>query len=223
MRSGSTLLKALLGVAPDVSHLPEVNFQRYANKEPQQLGAFSPKKVVVLKKPCWFTEVRRYPQLPDAPGFKKIILARDVYDTVYSLKRMLLGPFVNLFGSLLNRCLVERYWCQVYENVLKRLPDAGHVMIVKYEDLVFNPVETTERLFAFIGSERTTGVDRYEKPQNYTWKWFRDDASPKIKSLQVLPPNKTDLDFKLLNVINQSKRAQRVRWRLGFRETPPEG
>lgn len=216
MRSGSTLLKALLAAAPDVSHLPEVNFQRTRSGGVAKLASMSPKKIVVLKKPCWFTEVRRYPRLPGDPGIRKIILARDVYDTVSSLKRMLLGPLAPSCGRWLDRWLVEHYWCPVYRNILQRTEGDPETITIRYEDLVYEPIATTARLFGFIGSQQEAGVDHYSEPEGYRWKWFRDDASPKIKSLKVQPPRQVRLDPHLLQVIRDSPSVASLRRELGY-------
>ena len=46
MRSGSTLLKALMSAAPDISSLPEVNFAKFQSHDAQQrIEALCPERI----------------------------------------------------------------------------------------------------------------------------------------------------------------------------------
>lgn len=87
MRSGSTLLKSLLATAPDISHLPEVDFNNYHGNRSWRLKTLSSDPIILIKKPASFEE-ENYPQLPQLRRSKSIILVRDAYETVRSLKKM---------------------------------------------------------------------------------------------------------------------------------------
>ena len=223
MRAGSTLLKSLLGSATDVSNLPEVNFQRYRRPDGyQRMSELSEEPILVLKHPAWVYEVRTYPRLPPYPRLKKIVLTRDVYDTVSSIRRMLFGRtarFLQYFG---NRLWAEKYWCAVYENLLSLdIENSTHTTWVRYEDLLLNPVQETERLFQFIGSQQKEGISSYRKPEKHTWKWGQDDGSERIRTLEVQPPRSGTYDnHKLLRVIENSPRISALRSRLGYGPLP---
>ncbi len=219
MRSGSTLLKALLATAPDVSDLPEINFQRYRGPNGwQNMTALSDEPIVVLKHPAWFWEVKNYPRLPPFPQIKKIVLYRDAYQTVTSLQRMIAGRFADRFCSVGVHLLAERYWCAVNERLCQPdIVEDPNTTWLRYEDLLQQPVAYTEQLFRFMGSSRKEGTDSYNRPEKHGWKWGQDDGSHKIRALQVQPPTPLNYDnTKLLNIIENSPRIKNLRHRLGY-------
>jgi Sulfotransferase family len=223
MRAGSTLLKALLAEADDVSNLPEINFQQFRSRTRawQQITALHPNRILLLKRPAWYHEVWSYPRLPEVAAIKALILVRDAYATIVSLRRMTFGKLAACMAPLVNGYMVQ-YWARVTER-LGRLYDAlgDEASIVRYEDLVAAPRETTRALFTFIGSRRTIGVASYREPENFQWQWGRDDGGPKIRSLRVQPPPpQRYADQTLLKAIRRSKRAQRVRARLTYPQLP---
>ncbi len=196
MRSGSTLLKALLASAPDVSDLPEVNFQRWSNAkfskdldQVSRLAQLAPERILVLKRPAWFQESKHYPRLPTVLGTKAILLVREPYDTVQSLRKMVFGFAESLLRPAVDRWLLKSYWqpvtCKLLELAAK--PDE-RFCLVSYEALVAQPIPITQRLFEFIGSDQKTGLDTYQPPRGRRWRWGTDDNSEKIRSLQVKPP-----------------------------------
>ncbi|HAY83201.1 MAG TPA: hypothetical protein DCY79_25625 [Planctomycetaceae bacterium] len=224
MRSGSTLLKALLAEAPDISNLPETNFQKY-HGHPQaleELGKLDEHPILLLKRPCWFQEVRRYPRLPTVDNVKTILLVRDVYETVVSLRKMAFRQFAGTLGPWANRFLIQGYWA----GVMRRLnevheADGASTCVVRYEDLVRDPIATTASLFTFLGSERTTGTDTYSQPEDYQWKWGQDDGGPKIKTLQVQSPKPHGYpDRALLRAIHRSSLALQMRQQFGYSDLP---
>jgi hypothetical protein len=223
MRAGSTLLKALLAEADDVSNLPEINFQRFRSRHRacQQIAALHPNRIIVLKRPAWYHEVWTYPRLPAVDAIKAIILVRDVYETVVSLRQMTFGRLTTLLNPLVNGYLVQ-YWARVTErlsNLCEQLGDHGYR--VRYEDLVQKPLETTRALFAFIGSRRQAGVARYRQPGNFQWQWGRDDGGQRIRSLRVQPTGFHDYkDQALLTAILRSRRVQRLRAHLAYPALP---
>ena len=114
MRSGSTLLKALLAEAEDVLSLPETNFQnpRIVGRVIEQHVANDP-PIKLLKKPCWYQETKSYPRLPVEPGTKTVALVRDVYDTVVSLRKMTFRWFAPAFAPMVTSWLGRSYWTRV--------------------------------------------------------------------------------------------------------------
>ena len=224
MRSGSTLLKALLAEAQDISNLPETNFQKYHRhpRAAEELWTLDDHAILVLKRPCWFQEVKSYPRLPNVDEVKTILLVRDAYETVVSLRKMAFRKFAGIVGPWANRFLVQRYWAGVMRRMLEvqqQHPDS--TMLVRYEDLVSSPVPTTAKLFAFLGSQQTAGTDTYSQPEGYQWRWGKDDGGPKIKSLRVQSPKPHGYpDRALLQAIHRSSLAMEMRQQLGYPDLP---
>ena len=190
LRAGSTLLKALLAEADDVSNLPEVNFQRFRSPQSawQQVTALHDSPIIVLKRPAWYHEVLSYPRLPAVDAVKAIILVRDVYETIVSLRQMTFGKLTTLMAPLVNGYLVH-YWARVTERLCDLREELGdRAYLIRYEDLVTNPQETTQTLFTFIGSHRTAGVEKYREPDNFQWQWGHDDGGPKDPVLTGATP-----------------------------------
>lgn len=224
MRSGSTLLKALLAQAPDVSDLPETDFQAYQGPGARPtIEALSPEPILVLKRPAWFNEIGRYPRLPRVEGLKRIVLVRDAYANGLSVRKMVFRhvPWLQRAGWG-NRFLIERYWAGVNRSLLEWVEaDPANTILVRYEDVLADPRGETARLFAFLGSVQTTGVDSYSPPRDYDWRWGRDDGGAVIKSLQVQAPRElTYEDRKLFATIRGSAAALRLRRDLGFPALP---
>lgn len=220
MRSGSTLLKALLAVADDVSDLPEVNFQALADADGmERMRALSDRPILVMKRPAWFHEVASYPRLPPFPNRKTLLLVRDVYDTTTSLRKMVFRKAAPLTGSIGNRFFVHHYWAGVMRRLLE-LAEAPDCLVIRYEDLVADPINETARLFRFIGSSRTQGTDTYNPP-GYAWRWGRDDGGQIIRSLKVRPPHPPDYrDTALLRCIQNDPDIPGLRERLGYGPLP---
>lgn len=218
MRSGSTLLKALLSTAPDVSSLPEINFQRYTGPSGQaRIAALAEEPIVLLKRPGWFNEIHTYPRLPEGENVYTIVLARDAVPTILSVRRMCFGKRIDkwlpTFG---NRWLANEYWRSILENSLTA-PPPGRQKLVRYEDLVNDPVRVTAELFQYIGSEQTGGTDTYNPPDNYRWRWGTDDGGPRIKTLKVQPPRPArSVNPALEAVCAKSPRIRALRERLGY-------
>ena len=224
MRSGSTLLKALLAQAPDISDLPETDFQHYARGGSiEELESLGKEPLLLLKRPAWFNEVGKYPQLPEHPRLKRIVLVRDAYANGLSLRKMFFRhvPFLQKTG-LGNSFLLERYWSGVNRRLLEfAQADAVNTVLVRYEDVLKNPRGETARLFAFLGSAQTEGVETYQKPQGYEWRWGKDDGGAVIKSLRVQPPRPIDYaDGKLTLAIKGSAVTQSLRRDLGYPDLP---
>lgn len=187
MRSGSTLLKALLGTNAEVSHVPEVHYGDW----PQRPHAFylrlwwlAREPVVVLKRPCFYSDVPSYPFLVPLP-FQPIVLIRNPVDTIVSLeKRVADKTGVRKSFEAYGEGFVA-YWCATYRNVHERLEGLGlppHVVF--YEELLEDPVRVTGSLFAYLGVSDTRGVSEYQPYGK--WKWGRDDAGENIKQLAVV-------------------------------------
>lgn len=150
MRSGSTLLKALLAQAPDVSDLPETDFQKYGHDGGNaELEALSAEPILVLKRPGWFNEIGRYPRLPAHPRLKRIALVRDAYAFGLSARKMTFRhlPFLQRSG-IGNRFLIERYWGGVNRRLLELTQeDPETTLLVRYEDVLVDPIGQTKALF----------------------------------------------------------------------------
>jgi LPS sulfotransferase NodH len=225
MRAGSTLLKALMATAPDISDLPEINFQRYQSENAfENMCNLASDPIVVLKRPAWFTEVGNYPKLPNSDRVRKIVLIRDVYETTASVRKMLMGSLAKRIKGFGNKFLTENYWCSVCENLLdnpETTPKAPNTLWIHYEDLVHDPIKETKRIFEFVGSEQKEGVASYNKPETGSWKWGQDDGGEKIRTLQVQEPPATQYtNEKLLKTIKNSKRIEQVRQRLRYAPLP---
>ena len=223
MRSGSTLLKALLAEGEDVSNLPEVNFQKFAgNLAYEEISKLDSRRIIVLKRPAWYQELSSYPRMPDVDGLKSVLLVRDVYETVLSLRKMTFGRAHQTIGPLLNRFLVKQYWSRITSTIArldKELGDAGH--LIRYEHLVREPIDRTKELFEFLGSKRSDGTKSYSPPENFKWKWGRDDGSDNIKSLEVQAPRDHGYkDRKLLELIKSSPTVCDLRRSLGYPDLP---
>ncbi len=218
MRSGSTLLKALLGSLDDTSNLPEIDFQKFQSSDARsQIEQLSDQPIIILKRPAWFNEGKRYPKLPNADGVKRIILTRDVATNIISLRKMAFRkaePFIPQWMDIL---IANLYWARVYGSLIEKFPasDASNFWL-RYEDLVADPIQWTEKLFKFIGSRTTEGIDSYAKP-DYKWQWGTDDGGPKIRSLKV---QASPLPLKRIARIHHSLRnspeVHRVREALGY-------
>ncbi len=195
-RVGSTLLKALLAEAPDVSHLPEVSFKD-VRLNPYNFYYYcykmSPKRIIILKKPASiFPE--KYPRI-DFPFIKLIIVYRHPR-TWHRSMRDVFKPWESnlpIVDSTMTDQDMLNYWCKSYEALLDNPKLNGIPRIfVSYEELIAKPVKTTRRVFAFIGSERLDGCDTYHHPENFEWAWGSDDAGEKIKQLRIVPPGKEE-------------------------------
>lgn len=189
MRSGSTLLKALLSAPDDVANLPETDFQKFRSADAaSRVAALAREPIIVLKRPAWFHETQTYPKLPNLPGARRVILTRDAHANTLSLRKMVFRRLEPYAPAAANAWLARRYWAPVYTSLLERFPHSDLSSFwIRYEDLVADPVRWTARLFEFIGSRQREGIDAYPKPGGYEWKWGTDDGGQKIKSLKVQP------------------------------------
>ncbi len=220
MRSGSTLLKALLAEAPDISNLPEVNFQKYSRNPAAEQGILDldPARIVLLKRPAWYTECKNYPKLPQVPQLKVIVLVRDAYNTVESCRKMTFWKFQKLASTLIDRRLAKGYWLSINRLLLNlHMNEQVDSHLIRYEDLVGNPIDETKSLFEFVGSTRVDGVDSYSAPDEFRWRWGRDDGSPNIRSLKVQPPrNKPQSNRRLADLIDNHSEIRTLRQDLGY-------
>lgn len=173
-------MKALLGQAEDVSHLPEYDFSMLnsfsRNRAYYIVGKAAPEKHLILKKPRWFTE-KHYPSPPPL-DCQVIVLYRDVQGVVNSLMKR--------WPDLTQADAID-YWCETYTDILKNLRSfpSDNVHYTHYQDLLDNPVQTTARIFKFIGSKQSTGVSEYSFPDSGKWEWGKDDGSGNIYALSV--------------------------------------
>ena len=218
MRSGSTLLKALMAAAPDISSLPETDFQKFQSPDAaSKIAALCDERIVVLKRPAWFNETKSYPKLPNASEVKQVILARDVHTSTASLRKMAFRKVEPIIPQFVDNWLANGYWAAVYANLFARFPDNGSTNFwIRYEDLVQDPVQWTCKLFQFLGSDRTEGIDSYPPPSGYDWKWGSDDGGDKIKSLKVQAPKIPQSSLDILERVKDLPRVSEVRAQIGY-------
>lgn len=213
MRSGSTLLKALLAQAEDISHLPEIDYTQYGSNSYylyQKAYFLSKKRIIVLKYPGVAVKLA-----PGLDRIKVIVLVRDTYGVVQSLEKR------NKDTELKTRTKTDwvNYWCRIYQMILDAVGAINtNLCFVRYEDLLKDPKAATKKIFAFVGSQQTEGVERYQEPQNYRWEWGKDDGSEKIKALQIVPehPGGKEMDHELQGIIENSHDARSLREKLGY-------
>lgn len=219
MRSGSTLLKALLGESPEVSHLGEADFQRFQGEDAErQIFELAPEPVVLLKRPAWFNEIGRYPRFPNTPAFRCVILIRDVVPTVHSLQKMTFRKLGNTLGPIYAPWMAKRYWAGITERLLtlhRERPET--TCLIRYEDLTDRPIEETKRLFAFMGLPEQPGVDSYSTPEGQAWRWGSDDGGEVIKTMRVQPARTPKpARPRLAKVVENDERIVRLRSELGY-------
>lgn len=182
MRAGSTLFKSLIGEAEDVSLLDEFNFLTYEPKDKYLfyglVCSLADEKIILLKKP-YNNNRDKLGNYGRAiyPDTKKIVLYRDPYATLCSLKALQQKRYNRSFTE--NEGLA--YWCDTYEGILRNTRD-DDVQFVSYEELTTKPVAITAAIFSFIGSSHKEGVSNYSP---YGWVAGRDDISDNLKTLTV--------------------------------------
>ncbi len=223
-RSGTTLLKALLAEAPDVSNIREYDVFRVRMKGPLRryitLAGLSPKRIIVLKKPPLFDFnhyfADAYPYIP----FKEdriILLVRNIPDTVMSMKKMIVDAhFPKAYHYLTYKDLID-HWCDVYESIIKNIKglENSRIYILRYEDLVKDPNRITRELYSFVGSSKKEGVNKYSNPTDREWRWGYDDGGEVIKTLKV-SLNKKKVNRELMSVLKKSKRAKKLYDKFGY-------
>jgi len=210
MRSGSTLLKALIATRPDCSDLPETPFENYDSVE-------SDKKIIVIKKPAGYHDFE-YPDLNDLKA-KKIILIRNPYDTVCSLQKMNMAT-MQKNSQINDPVYLFSYWYMVYNNIIeKQLLKTDNTLLLRYEDLIKDPIKETSNVFKFIGTNFQTGTETYSTPINYNWQWRKDDGGEVIKTLNVQKTPKNHINQDLLSFINNSPKIQFVLSYFGYEKT----
>lgn len=214
-RSGSTLLKALLAVAPDVSHLAEVPFHRYGRFNSWQLKSLADEQILVFKKPSWPGE-NDYPSIPPLRDHRIIILIRHPYETLVSTGKMYEKLESDFWSRWSYKSMLYDYWLPTYERMIARgMPDLPNSFTVRYEDLTAHPKQETKKLFEFIQSSRIDGADRYERLSD-GWAYMQDDGSPTIKSLKVQSRAIQRTNHELLEMIEAEPRVKAVLNRLGY-------
>ena len=220
MRSGSTLLKALLAESEDVSNLPEQNFQKFVGDDQaaETIARLDEHPIIVLKRPGWYNETNSYPRIPSVEGLKTIVLIRDCYDTVESLRKMTFRRLSGLVSRFTNGWLAKHYWAGMTRSLLELHDDPTHeTLLVRYEDLTARPLEETARMFDFIGSSQKMGVDSYSKPEDFRWRWGSDDNSDNIKSLTVQARTaKPQTHQALVELIESNEQINQLRKRAGY-------
>ena len=181
-RSGSTLLKSLLAEAEDISHLPEISYwKNIGNKYDLYARAckLAKERIVVLKSPFHSSILKNEYIIDDMERLKIIILVRHIYGVVDSMLRMDQKVGQKAKDQIARTKTYIKYWTDCYQkilNVAKKIPKK-RIKIVKYEDLLTNPIKETKDLFQYLGSRQLSGVDTYHKPKDFEWNWGIDDGS----------------------------------------------
>lgn len=220
MRSGSTLLKALLATRNEVVDIKETPFD-----EIKQFSYFTNEKIIVLKYPSHFHTVSDYPKYPNIPS-KKIVLVRSPYDTSISLIKMMKED--NRYDKILDYDTLIYYWNLTYYNVLNStFYQDGHesamdCYLVRYETLIKNPIAETSKLFKFIGVKNKSGTENYNQPKDYKWEWGFDDGGEVIKTLKVQNSKVQRKDDKLLKIIQYNDATQELLVAMGYENILPE-
>lgn len=113
---------------------------------------------------------------------KIIVLIRSPVDVVSSAKRSSSSSkFFHRVSQKYETQQLFEYWYITYRNILADITSLeSKPVIVFYEDLVQFPVETTEYLFRYIGSNQTKGVSEYSTPDTGIWRWGTDDGGELI-------------------------------------------
>ena len=174
--------------------------------------------IKVLKKPAWYHESRSYPRLPAIDGVKTIALVRDVYDTVVSLRKMTFHAMAGIFAPIVTPWLARSYWVNVTSRLLEIADrDPENVKLVQYEEITTSPIETTKRLYEFIGSSCKNGTKSFSITTTYSWRWGADDGGPNIKLLEVQPPReRRSDDSRILHLIENCEAIKSLRQRLEY-------
>jgi len=194
-RSGSTLLKALLGQAEDVSHLPEIFFSggHWSRRFPRlyayscyfQAYRASAHRIVVFKKPLGPNHLKKgvnhFENLPRL-SLRIIIMVRRPGDVISSIQKIPaeVGP-----GSF-SRSELYEYLFHYYQFTNRLIQDTDYFFTtVSYEELVAKPIEVTSALFSFIGSKHQKGVSDYQQDPGVLWTWGTDDGGALIRKMKV--------------------------------------
>ncbi len=214
MRSGSTLLKSLLATAPEISHLPEIHYHKYKILPEIRLAALAKEPIIVLKKPSWLGE-NDYPRFPAVSRRKSIVLVRHPYTTLLSIKNMQASVSGDHLESWSTEVILD-YWIMTYKNLASLKDD--HILL-RYHDLVHDPIAHTARIFRYLSLDEHAGVDTYQPPKNYQWAWYNDDGGDKIKSLTVRP-SPVDVDQDLLSYILSYKDVPTLLTAYGYEINP---
>lgn len=183
MRSGSTLLKSLMGQGEDVSQLDEFHYIPYANHNKYffyyLVSHLSDKPIIVLKKP--FNNVAVHlPLYGKTPlsNTLKIVLYRHPYETLISLKALQRRKHYGEFSD--EQCV--SYWADTYAAIFDNVDTDRDTLFVRYESLTEHTEYVTERIFKFIGSTHAGGAKGYG---DFAWKSGQDDDSEKIRSRTI--------------------------------------
>lgn len=154
MRSGSTLLKSLMGQGGDVSLLDEFHFIPYANHNKYffyfLVSRLSDKPIIVLKKP--FNNVAAHLPLYGKTPLSRvlnIVLYRHPYETLISLKALQRSKHYGEFSD--EQCV--DYWADTYEAIFSNVDTNRDILFVRYEYLTEQTEYVTGRIFEFIGSK----------------------------------------------------------------------
>lgn len=218
MRAGSTLLKALIAEAPEASHLQETDFRKFYSEKhgfDDRIYQLSKKRILVMKLPYAFHDMRKVRPCPKGQNVKIIVLVRDVYGVVGSIERRK----EEMESSHMTKNDLVDYWCESYESILKSLETvSAGLFFVRYEDLTATPKEITKEIFRFIGSKRKDGVENYRGPKDFEWRWGFDDGGENISKLTVMKSlGKSEQDDEeLLRIVRHSPRVRSLRRKFGY-------
>ena len=125
------------------------------------------------------------------------------------------APFA---APLATSWLARTYWVNVTKSLIQLAEqNESKVKLVRYEELVANPIVVTQSLYEFIGSSKSEGTKTYSPPSTYAWRWGSDDGSSNIKSLEVQPPRKKKRNEKrLLDLMKNCEQIKALREQLGY-------
>lgn len=199
MRAGSTLLKSLLSTREEIVDLPEIPVHLA-----DEIASLVKEDMVLIKRPRYYLNTK-YPYFEFKPESKIIILIRKPYDTILSLHKMNLE---NNFADIqyYDEQMLLNYWITTYQLLYKSINlNSDNVILVRYENLIETPLKTTENIFKFLDVSDTKGVDTYENPKGYKWKWGFGDGGDVLKTLKVINRQNKYLNKKLIDLVENNK------------------
>ena len=124
-------------------------------------------------------------------------------------------------GSLDFRFLL-RYWKTTYINLMEFYQiHSSQILLMRYENLIDDPVKETAAIFEFLGTKDTKGIRSYSLPKSYKWNWGSDDGGSVIKSLVVQTRESEWTNTSIIEYIKEDRIIQFLLNEYGYEEMLP--